>query len=207
MSLTSTHSWFPYSRRCALSALAIPTPPPHSPPCARPRRSASQTPQRSRRRGTSRPQSAARPRAWGGGGGGGGGVERGREGGVAWAGSEAAPRAEPACICSSIALGSPASPPQAHQGWNQSITVELTVARKRWERMRKASPTGEQVKATCKFLMTCAAGRAGGHSAAGEQRNEHKGDGHECSICSTPSAQALPPASQHPPMHSRPPAG
>lgn len=42
----------------------------------------------------------------------------------------------------------------AHHGWNQSMTVLLMVARKRWERVRKASPTGEQVKHTCRFLTT-----------------------------------------------------
>jgi hypothetical protein len=34
------------------------------------------------------------------------------------------------------------------------MVVELTVARKRWERTRKASPTGEQAKQTCRFLTT-----------------------------------------------------
>lgn len=45
-------------------------------------------------------------------------------------------------------------PAQTHQGWNQSSTVLLTVAGKRWERTRKPSPTGEQVKIRCRLLDT-----------------------------------------------------
>ena len=41
------------------------------------------------------------------------------------------------------------------QGWNQSMTVELMVARKRWMRTRKASPTGDAVNATCRLALTC----------------------------------------------------
>jgi len=40
------------------------------------------------------------------------------------------------------------------QGWNQSMTVDVTVARKRCERMRKFSPTGEAVKTMCRLLFT-----------------------------------------------------
>jgi hypothetical protein len=40
------------------------------------------------------------------------------------------------------------------QGWNQSMTVEVTVARNRWLRTRKASPTGEAVKTMCRFWRT-----------------------------------------------------
>jgi hypothetical protein len=39
-------------------------------------------------------------------------------------------------------------------GWNQSMTVELIVARKRWERMRKLSPFGEAVNTMCRFCFT-----------------------------------------------------
>lgn len=38
---------------------------------------------------------------------------------------------------------------------HQSITVEVTVARKRCERTRKFSPTGEAVNTMCRLLLTC----------------------------------------------------
>lgn len=40
------------------------------------------------------------------------------------------------------------------QGWNQSITVLLMVARNRWLRTLNASPTGLAVKATCRLALT-----------------------------------------------------
>lgn len=40
-------------------------------------------------------------------------------------------------------------------GWNQSMTVELIVARKRWLRTLKFAPTGLAVNTTCKLLRTC----------------------------------------------------
>ena len=39
-------------------------------------------------------------------------------------------------------------------GWNQSITVELIVARKRWLRILKLSPTGDAVNTMCRFCLT-----------------------------------------------------
>ena len=38
------------------------------------------------------------------------------------------------------------------QGWNQSITVELTKAGNFRDRFRKSSPTGEKQRTTCKFF-------------------------------------------------------
>ena len=39
-------------------------------------------------------------------------------------------------------------------GWNQSITVELIIARKRCARVRNCSPTGEHVNTMCRFVRT-----------------------------------------------------
>ena len=41
------------------------------------------------------------------------------------------------------------------QGWNQSMTVELMVARKRWLRTLKLAPTGLAVNTICRLLRTC----------------------------------------------------
>ena len=40
------------------------------------------------------------------------------------------------------------------QGWNQSMTVQLTRAGKRWHLVEKSGPTGEQHRQTCRFRRT-----------------------------------------------------